>query len=158
MAQKSTQFGKAFGSGPVGLAISLILLLIASWFNELIKLPPISNNRSLVETIFSMSILMTLIIFVWSARSLRRTDRGNQLCTTGAYSVVRHPRYAAYLSFFNFGLALYLNSYVYIVWAVLLYPIWHYLVSFEERRMVDVFGEAYIEYQQKTGCFLPKLG
>ena len=157
MTQKSSQFSRVFGSGPIGLGISLALLLIASWINEWIQLSPISDNPSLGEAIFSISILMTLIIFVWGARSLRSTDRGNKLCTTGAYRFVRHPRYAAYLSFFNFGLALYLNSYVYLVWAALLYPIWHYLVRFEERRMVDTFGEAYIEYRKKTGCFLPKL-
>ena len=157
MEKKSLNFSKVFGVGPIGLLISLALLSVASQFNKLINLPPISNNHSLLESIFVISLLLTLIIFIWNAKSLPKSERGNKLCTSGAFKFVRHPRYAAYLSFFNFGLAIYLNSYIYILWAVLLYPILHYLVSFEEKRMITIFGEEYLEYQKKTGCFLPKL-
>ena len=58
---------------------------------------------------------------------------------------------------FDFGLAMYLNSYILIVWALLLHPLWHCLVRDEESLMIDLFGERYIEYQEKTGRFFPKL-
>lgn len=100
---------------------------------------------------------MTLVIIVWSFRSLPTADRGNKLCTSGAFKYVRHPLYAAFLSVFDFGFAIYLNGYIFVLWAVLLHPIWHYLVKYEERTMIDTFGEAYLEYQERTGRFLPKL-
>jgi protein-S-isoprenylcysteine O-methyltransferase Ste14 len=157
MEKKPTNFSRIFGIGPVGLLISLVLLFIAIWINKQIDLPPLSNNQFLLNSIFFVSVLITLAIIVWSVKSLPAADRGNKLCTSGAFKYVRHPLYAAFLSVFDFGLAIYLNSYIFIFWAVLLHPIWHYLVKYEERSMINIFGEAYLEYQKKTGRFLPKL-
>lgn len=158
MNRQHTRFSKIFGSGPAGLLISLMLFFIANWLNRRIDLPHISDNQYILNSVFFVSILMTLVMIVWSVKSLPMADRGSKLCTTGIFKYVRHPLYAAFLSIFNFGLAVYLNSYIFILWAVLLHPIWHYVVKCEERLMVDVFGETYLEYQKKTGRFLPRLG
>jgi len=157
MQKNPTSFRRIFGSGPAGLSISLVLFFIAMWINRQIDLPPLSNNQFLLNSIFFVSGLVTLIIIVWSIRSLPATDRGKRLCTSGAFRYVRHPLYAAFLSVFNFGLAAYLNSYIYLFWAVLMHPLWHYIVRNEEKLMIDIFGTVYIEYQKKTGRFLPKL-
>ena len=154
---KTTSFNKFFGSGPVGFLVSLLLLFIARWLDLQIDLPPLSNNEFLLKTIFLVSGLVTLFIIIWSLKSLPVAKRGNKLCTTGAFKYVRHPFYAAFLTVFSFGLAIYLNSYIYIVWAVLLHPIWAYLVRPEEQLMIDLFGEAYLEYKKKTGRFVPRL-
>lgn len=157
MENKSTRFSKLFGSGPVGFLISLLLLSIVGGINKFVDLPPISNNQSLLETIFSISIVLTLAIIIWTRRTLPNAERGDKLCTKGPYKYVRHPLYAAYISVLSFGLAIYLNSYIFLLWAVLLHPLWHTLVKAEERQMVDAFGEVYIQYQKTTGQFLPKL-
>ena len=157
METKNAKFAKIFGSGPAGLLISLALFLIANSLNKQIYLPPLSNNQFLLNSVFFISILMSLVLIVWSIRSLPAADRGNKLCTTGAFKYVRHPLYAAFLSIFDFGLAIYLNSYIFILWAVLLHPIWHYIIGYEERLMIDIFKEDYVKYQEKTGRFLPKL-
>jgi protein-S-isoprenylcysteine O-methyltransferase Ste14 len=157
MEKKPTSFSKIFGVGLVGVLISLVLLFVAIWINKQIDLPPISNNQSLLNSVFFISCIMTLAIIIWSVKSLPAADRGNKLCTTGAFKYVRHPLYATFLSVFDFGLAIYLNSYIFILWAVLLHPIWQYLVKYEEEMMIDIFGEEYIDYQRKTGRFLPKL-
>jgi protein-S-isoprenylcysteine O-methyltransferase Ste14 len=157
MEKRHTKFGKLFGSGPAGLLVSIILLFIAGWLNGQIGLPSLSDNRFLLNSIFAVSIFLTLFIIVWSVRSLPTADRGNKLCTSGAFRYVRHPLYAAFLSVFDFGLAVYLNSYIFILWAVLLHPIWHFLIQNEERLMIDIFGESYLEYQKNTGRFFPRL-
>ncbi|MDD5310845.1 MAG: isoprenylcysteine carboxylmethyltransferase family protein [Candidatus Omnitrophica bacterium] len=157
MDKQPTRLSKVFGSGPAGLLISLVLLFVANWLNKRIDLPPISNNQLLLNSVFLVSILMTLVLIVWSVKSLPTADRGNKFCTTGAFKYVRHPLYAAFLSIFDFGLAVYLNSYIFVLWAALLHPIWHYVVRYEERLMIGVFGETYLEYQKKTGRFLPRL-
>lgn len=157
MNKPPTKLSKLFGSGPAGLLISLVLFFIANWLNTRIHLPPLSHNQFLLKAVFFVSILATLVVIVWSVQSLPTADRGNKLCTTGAFKYVRHPLYAAFLSVFDFGLAVYLNSYIFVLWAVLLHPLWHYVIRYEERLMVDVFGAAYLEYQKKTGRFFPRL-
>jgi protein-S-isoprenylcysteine O-methyltransferase Ste14 len=157
MEKRHTEFGRLFGSGPIGLLVSIILFFIAGWLNGRINLPSLSDNRFLLNSIFTVSIFLTLFIFVWSLKSLPTTDRGNKLCTSGAFRYVRHPLYAAFLSVFNFGLAIYLNSGIFVIWAVLLHPIWHYLIQNEERLMIDIFGDEYVAYQKKKGRFFPRL-
>ena len=84
-------------------------------------------------------------------------ERGNILSTRGAYKYVRHPLYAAFLSIFDFGLAVYLNSYIFIAWAIILHPVWHYIIRYEERPLVNIFGQVYVDYQERTGRFFPRL-
>lgn len=150
-------FRKTFGSGPVGVVASLILLFIAFLVNRQSGIPPISDNQALLDTIFIASIVLTLALITWSLRSLPAAERGNRLVTSGAFHYLRHPLYAAFLSVFNFGFAIWLNSYVYLAWALLLHPVWHYLVRDEEGMMVATFGGAYREYQERTGRFFPRL-
>ncbi|MDD5483488.1 MAG: isoprenylcysteine carboxylmethyltransferase family protein, partial [Kiritimatiellae bacterium] len=148
---------KIFGIGPVALLISLVLFFVASWLNKRTNLPPLFNSEFFRNTVFVITCLLTLGIIIWSIKSLPTADRGNKLCTSGAFKYVRHPLYAAFLTIFNFGLAIYLNSYIFIFWAALLHPIWHCLVRYEERLMVDIFGAPYLDYQKNTGRFFPKL-
>lgn len=157
MKKLFADFRKTFGSGPVGVMVSLILLFIAFLVNGQFSVPPISDNQALLDIIFIASIVLTLVLIAWSIRSLPAADRGNRLVTSGAFRYVRHPLYAAFLSVFNFGLAIWLNSYVYLAWALLLHPVWQFLVRDEERMMVATFGDAYREYQKRTGRFFPRL-
>jgi Putative protein-S-isoprenylcysteine methyltransferase len=157
MKKLFADFQKTFGSGPIGVVVSLILLFIAFLINRQFYLPLIPDNALLLDSIFVAAVVLTLIIIAWSLRSLPAADRGNRLCTSGAFRYVRHPLYAAFLSVFNFGLAIWLNSYVYLVWALLLHPVWQYLVLDEERMMIATFGDAYREYAKRTGRFFPRL-
>lgn len=157
MKKKPSKFAKIFGSGPAGLVISLILFLIAAWLDKRLDLPRISNSRVFLDTVFYVSIFLTVIVIIWSFKSLPAADRGTKLSTAGAFKYVRHPLYAAFLSIFDFGLAVYLNSYIYVLWALLLHPVWHYVIKYEEKLMINVFGKSYVEYQKRTGRFFPRL-
>ena len=157
MSTHPSTFSKIFGSGPAGLLISLVLFFIAYMLNEQIAPAPLIESQLILNSVFIIAVLMTLAIIIWSVRSLPASERGNKLSTRGAFKYVRHPLYAAFLSIFNFGLAVYLNSYVFIIWAILLHPVWHYIIRYEEKLMVDSFGQPYNEYQRRTGRFFPRL-
>jgi len=154
----TARFAKTFGSGPIGLAISLVLLLVAFWIDGHVDSPPITDDPLLRHIVLVVSVLITVAVVAWSLRSLPVSHRGNRLCTEGAFRYVRHPLYAAFLSMFDFGLAVYLNSYVFVLWALILHPVWHYAIRYEERLMVQVFGNQYLEYRQRTGRFVPRFG
>ena len=157
MSTHPSAFSKIFGSGPAGLLISLVLFFIAYMLNEQIDPAPLIESQLILNSVFIIAVLMTLAIIIWSVRSLPASERGNKLSTRGTFKYVRHPLYAAFLSIFNFGLAVYLNSYVFIIWAILLHPVWHYIIRYEEKLMVDSFGQPYVEYQRRTGRFFPRL-
>jgi protein-S-isoprenylcysteine O-methyltransferase Ste14 len=157
--KESDQSGyqRIFGVGPVGTLISLVLLGMAAGLRQQLHLPSLELSFPPRLAVLVIASCGAAAIIVWSVRSLPVDSRGRELCTRGAFSVFRHPLYAAFLSVFNFGFALFLNHSVFLFWAVALHPLWHWLVRREERLMVDGFGEEYEHYAERTGRFFPRL-
>jgi protein-S-isoprenylcysteine O-methyltransferase Ste14 len=151
-----TKSARIFGSGPFGLVASIVFLAGAVYVDRQFETPPLLDSHGLRSVILAVSVLVTVALVVWSVKSLPASDRGCRLCTDGAFKHVRHPLYAAFLSVFNFGLAIYLNSHVFVAWAVLLHPLWHHVVRYEEQLMIEIFGDEYVNYQKVTGRFVPR--
>ncbi len=151
-------FNLKFGSGPKGTLMSLLLFFTAYYIKDIICMPEIiTNQENSSLSIFIACIVMSILFIVWSVKSLNPKLRGKTLITTGAFKYFRHPLYAAVLSFFNFGLAFFLNNWIFIFWAFSCYPIWHFLVRKEEKMLKDIFPVEYEEYCQNTGKFFPRL-
>lgn len=146
-----------FRSGRLGLITSLFLFVLAVLFKKRFGLPQIFSNIVIARILSVVFAVLFIIIFSWSVRSLPRAERDNRLCTKGAYKYFRHPIYAAFLSAFNPGLAFCLNNYIYLIWAMLLHPIWHLIINQEEKLLIEIFGDEYIVYQSSTGRFIPKM-
>lgn len=157
MSAHQSKWVKIFGSGPSGLLISLILFFVAHEIDKRMDPPRLIENQLILTAVFVVSLVATLSMIIWSVTSLPASERGNKLSTRGAFRYVRHPLYAAVLSIFNFGLAVHFNSYIYVLWAILLHPVWHWVIRYEERLMVDIFGETYVEYERTTGRFFPRF-
>lgn len=85
-----------------------------------------------------------------------RPSRGRQMLKTdGVYSLVRHPSELGLLlvclgAGFATGSVLSLG-----VSLVVLIPISCVRVRYEERSLRDEFGDFYVDYEKRTGCFLP---
>lgn len=151
-------YNRLFGSGPVGLAISIALLFPARYLKTTINIPDIFTGQILLRwIIFIVLSVVTIIIFVASNNALGIKTRGKTLITTGIFKYFRHPLYAAFLTFFDFGLAILLNNWVLIAWALILHPIWHLVVSGEERMMKEIFPGEYEAYCRRTGRFFPRI-
>jgi protein-S-isoprenylcysteine O-methyltransferase Ste14 len=151
-------FDRIFGSGPIGLLSSIVLFFIARFLTDYIEIPQIfKGNNNIHIYLFAGLTLITIILIVWSIRSLNPQFRGKTLITTGMFKYFRHPLYAAFLSIFNFGLAILMNNWIFIFWAILLHPVWHLLVMREEKMLKEIFPNDYEEYCKKTGRFVPKF-
>ena len=145
------------GVGLYSLLISILLLIGAFLLKNIIPLPDILSNPLMPRTIFSLSVFIMLIVFIWSKKTLPRKTRANALCTSGPYKYVRHPIYLAIVANLNFGIAIFLNNYIFLIWAIAVYIIWFKLVDYEEQYLIRVFHNEYYLYQKRTGKFLPKL-
>jgi protein-S-isoprenylcysteine O-methyltransferase Ste14 len=151
-------YNRLFGSGPVGLAISIALLFPARYFKNAFNIPDIFIGQKLLRwTIFIALSVAAIMIFIASNKALGIKTRGKTLITTGIFKYFRHPLYAAFLTFFDFGLAILLNNWVLIAWAMLLHPIWHIVVSGEESMMKEAFPGEYEAYCRHTGRFFPRI-
>lgn len=150
-------YQRIFGTGPRGLLLSLVLLAITRFIAPDTPHTQISADVDLSRFIFILFSLVTLGIIFWSIRSLPPSKRGKELCTSGALHYLRHPLYGAFLSCFNFGLAFLFNNWIYIIWALLLHPLWHWNVRAEEKLMMREFPLEYDAYKKRTGRFFPRL-
>ncbi len=81
----------------------------------------------------------------------------DQLNTTGAYSVVRHPLYVG-----NFltmlGVALFTQVWWFVVISVLAFWVYYERIMFAEEAYLEAkFGEAFREWTKRTPAFIPRL-
>jgi protein-S-isoprenylcysteine O-methyltransferase Ste14 len=150
-------YDRLFGAGPRGLLISAVLLILAWRLESIVGLPRITDSDTLRWTVFGLSVLGAAALAAWSFKSLGPADRGVRLVTTGAYRYFRHPVYATLLSSFDFGLAILLNNWVYLIWALALHAVWHWNIRREEELMLQAFPEQYPAYCRSTGRFIPRL-
>jgi protein-S-isoprenylcysteine O-methyltransferase Ste14 len=148
---------KLFGIGPVGAAISLLLLALSAWADRMIGRPIFVVHAAPMKGLGIVLVILGLGLHFWSFWTLRHWWADDRLCTTGPFKYFRHPMYAAWITFVSTGVALYVNSWVYFLWALMLHPIWHRLVKKEETAMADAFGDRYREYARRTGRFIPRV-
>ena len=151
-------YERIFGAGPRGLLIGLALLALAWQLESVVGFPSITASYVARWLVFLLTLVGTVLVVVWSLKSLPPATRGKELVTNGAYRYLRHPLYAAFLSCFNFGLAVLLNNWIYMIWAVLLHGVWHWNIESEEKLMRQEFPKQYEDYCQITGRFIPRIG
>ncbi|HEY9078664.1 isoprenylcysteine carboxylmethyltransferase family protein [Magnetovibrio sp.] len=156
MTDRLGAYQRIFGTGPRGLALSLATLAATWAVTHFINAAPIHGYDGFGLGALLVSIAVTAAGVAWSLKSLPLSSRGRELITSGAFRHVRHPLYASFLLSFDFGLALYLDHWIYMLWALAQFPLWHANVAGEERLMHETFGKAYVVYAARTGRFVPK--
>ena len=137
------------------------LLHLLSWDNFILffsfQIPIIGTYIQIFGMV--LVVLGTLIAII------RRYSRGktaiswgvpNKLTIKGGFRIVRHPLYASYCYFF-LGLPLLMLNY-------LLLPLllgiigYYYSALYEERILIEEFGDEYLTYQKKVGMLVPFIG
>lgn len=151
------KLNKLFGVGPMGMAISLVLLAIAVWVDRVWGHSVIWTNPTPLKVIGVALVIIGLGLYFWSFWTLRNWWAKDELCTGGPFKWFRHPMYASWITFIIPAVALYLNSWIILFFAVLMHPIWHRLVKKEERMMVEIFQDEYLSYAARTGRFFPRI-
>ncbi len=146
---------KLFGIGPLGAAISLGVLMAATWADHRLGHAAIMDNPALLKIAGGALASMGLMVFARSIWTMRNWWAKDELCTRGPFRWFRHPMYAAWISFIFPAAALYFNSWIVLAAALLLHPVWHLLVRREEQMMLAKFQDAYRAYAARTGRFAP---
>ena len=150
-------YDRLFGSGPRGALVGTLLFVPVYLGEDIVGLPDITSNDTFRYVAFALFTLLSLFIITWSLKSLPPKERGKKLVTTGAFKYFRHPLYAAFVSFFNFGFAVFMNNWIYMIWTLLMIPVWHWNIRREEELMKQEFGKEYADYCSRTGRFFVKI-
>ncbi|MBN1271855.1 MAG: hypothetical protein JXB26_06240 [Candidatus Aminicenantes bacterium] len=75
--------------------------------------------------------------------------------TNGPFSLVRHPLYAALIWTLPPLLIIWLEDFIFFIPWTMIIIVSHGVVFIEERGLIDVFGEAYLEYKKTVPALIP---
>lgn len=143
----------------------VLLITVVLWQKTAYSLPAVTG---LFRLTFLLLFLISIAGFIWGSRSLKHFDplgirsvlnhlrgrepRQTHFIARGAYRWVRHPLYL-------FGLLMIWSSPDLTADRMLFNILWTlWIVTgaiFEERDLVDEFGDEYREYQQKVPMLIP---
>jgi protein-S-isoprenylcysteine O-methyltransferase Ste14 len=150
------------GIGTVAFFLESFLYVLLSFSYDLVPLPACLDFRSPQLEFFGLLVMVLgYAIFLWSvlARGRYATSwqmpADHKLVDWGPYRYVRHPSYLGYFLMFIGFVLLWHN-------ALALIPLiaipGYVLITFrEEEMLVAKFREEYVQYQKRTGRFLPKI-
>jgi protein-S-isoprenylcysteine O-methyltransferase Ste14 len=152
-----SKYQKLFGVGPLGLAVSMALLGLVWLLDQALGPAQILSRPAPVRGIALVLFCVWACWHIWAIVTIKQWWTQDQLCMTGPYRLVRHPMYAGALLLANPALALMFNSWIVLLWPVLVCPAWSILAKREEVMMAGTFGEDYRTYAARTGRFIPRL-
>ncbi len=145
-----------FGIGPKTVVPSLTYIL-AAWAAAS-RWPDILLVRSLPGAVETAGvILMTIGLLLWAAGVVTLTKAYNrdELVTNGAFALVRHPIYAAWIVLVLPGLALFTGCWPLLLTPVIAYLIFKRLIHVEDDYLEQRFGQAYRDYRAQVNEVLP---
>lgn len=112
----------------------------------------------------TLTWLSSILLYVWSRNVLSAEFnpsvviyQNHKLVTSGPYSICRHPIYLSYLGSFvgallvTFSFSVIIGGGIGVIWMLA-------RIGSEEQKLIREFGNAYIEYQKRTGMLFPKIG
>jgi len=148
-------FYSAFNPFLLGLTNYRATRWLSSFFFTHMVVPPndfLKFVRILGSVFFSLGLLLFLICAfqVYAGKVLRRGPT-----TKGLYALIRHPQYVA-LATAGAGLAILWPRFLVVVLWLAMVLVYYLLGRDEEGRMQRQHPEAYREYMQRTGMFLPR--
>ena len=148
-----------FGVGPylIGMIVLITILFFVLSFHNVI---PVYKSNQIILSVLGFVLIVAGTIFWLSANVNSRIDdgiRNNQLITTGIYSKVRHPIYAAFLYAITGAILIFDNMFLIflpvIFWLILTVVI----KNTEEKWLFEWYGDYYLIYSRNVNRFIPKV-
>lgn len=116
--------------------------------------PPILTDNAILFGLGTFLMITGISLWIWVGKHIKRALITKDLITSGPYKSIRHPMYTAlYIALFGAGFLFF--SWVWVVIMVIFIPIWYLDCRIEEKQMIELHGEKYIDYKRRVGMFLP---
>lgn len=148
-----------WGVGPIFAGISLaygaMIFMLNQVYFPLLRFTLFSNTVNITLGVILIGI--GLPVFLIPAFTIDKYFYEGKLCTTGVYRFLRHPIYAAWITFIIPGIVLIRGSVLGISIPIVMYLVFRILIVKEERYLEEKFGEEYLEYKRNVGSVFPKF-
>jgi protein-S-isoprenylcysteine O-methyltransferase Ste14 len=151
------------GEHPLGDALQLILLVVflVVWVLDSFVFRKSVFLSGRIPLYLRIAVLAALEIVAFmlfrSGRVAVEPDkRSSVVLSSGAFSYVRHPLYLASLLFY-LGLTVSTASLYSLALFMIIFIFYDYIAGYEEKLMEIKHGDAYLEYRDRTGKWIPKI-
>ena len=153
---------KMLGAGPHLLLIGFTIEGITVIFHQRVSFP----IRLSLETRILLTILCgvaCLICIIWTHRFLiaigvNLSNEHNELIKAGPFAYVRHPLYSNLIMTMPPLLIIWFADLLFLIPWIIIIVVSHFVVSIEERGLVNVYGDAYEEYRRNVPALIPYKG
>jgi protein-S-isoprenylcysteine O-methyltransferase Ste14 len=147
--------------GDNGQAILLVLFFVV-WIADSFFLHWTTSLAGSIPLIIRLAFLglalITALVLIQAGGVVLRTpERPNYVVHTGAFHYVRHPLYLASMLVY-LGLAVSTFSLVSLALMIPVFLFHNYIAGYEEKLLEAKLGEAYRDYERRTGKWLPGIG
>ena len=142
----------------LGLLFEGLTIAIRQWISFHI---PLTFEMQVILTVPCITIcLFGLIWFNLSLNLIKVNllDEKSKLITHGPFNFVRHPLYSTLLITIPPLMIIWFSDLLFLIPWVLLVILSHYVVSLEERGLIEIFGEHYKKYRRFVPALLPYKG
>lgn len=151
-------YQRIFGSGPTGIIVTIVIWTAALQLEGLLVIPKIHMAVTFQWIMFGFFVIDATITILWSFWVLPPKKWGTFLVTKGPFHLVRHPLYSAFIWNGTGMVAMGFRSWVVLFSVILVNFFWTWHIRKEENYMLELFGEEYRRYMEKTGQFFPRFG
>ena len=151
----SKHYMRLWNVGPPGLLFSLAIIHGLHHAEQTFLLKTFSLSSGWFFALITLTTLDALILLFWVLFSLPPKNRGIKLSKKGVYGFVRHPIYTAIVYHIPILCALSWGSYLILLFLPVHHIIWGKLVEREEKYLVDIFGQEYLDYMNEVPRFIP---
>jgi protein-S-isoprenylcysteine O-methyltransferase Ste14 len=135
--------------------VAVLLVTPDSVWHSLRYWDPVVGIAGLAVTVAGGALMIwarAVLGIMWAGRPMLQDQ--HELCTRGAYQLVRHPIYTGLVALVaGTTMAAGLGSELVIVLAVLAVVAWR--VPVEERMMISTFGDRYLDYRRRVPALVP---
>ena len=151
-----------FGVGLYLLLLGLLLegLTVVLWQGVSFPIPLTLEVQILLTVPCVVACLLGVIWFNRTLNLVRAHLLGgkHELVTYGPFAYVRHPLYATIILTIPPLVIVWLADFLFFIPWILIVIATHYVVSFEERGLAEIFGEDYERYRRYVPALLPYKG
>jgi len=144
----------------IGLTVFLVLILsVAFNFLGIGKF-----NNEIISWFGVCMMVIGLSVRTWSMKTLSKyytrvltTTEEQEIIKRGPYKIIRHPGYlGTMLTWSAAGLAMQ-NLIIFVVGTCMMVIAYFYRINYEEKMLVDKFGDRFNDYKKHTWKILPPV-
>ncbi|MES2761066.1 MAG: isoprenylcysteine carboxylmethyltransferase family protein [Bacteroidota bacterium] len=145
------------------IIVSLYLLGPEKWFEHTLlrgRFLPHHNSIGIIGLLF---VVTGMVIACWARYLLGKNwsfsvqkKKDHELITKGVYKIVRHPIYTGLLLMFV-GHTIIVGEYRGLIAVLIIFISFYFKLRKEETWLIELFGDKYLKYQNKTKAIIPFL-